>query len=695
VSQAAITAPQTAWLTNYFNTFESVLAGSAFADPVLGYPAYIDPGAWIDHHILVELTKNIDGFRLSTFMHKDRGGRLNMGPIWDYNLSLGNADYLDGWLPTGWYNALLGNDDYPYWRRLFEDPAFNAQYADRWFALRATTLATSRLLSDIDATAALLAEAQVRNFQRWPIFGQYIWPNPPGWDTRLTYADEVNWMKNWLSARLAWIDTQFTAPPVFNQNGGSVPYGFQLTISAPPGVTGPIYYTLDGADPYMATQVSTVLIPETAAKRVRVPTAAIANWNTLPFDDSAWTAGAGGVGYEAATGYENLFSINVRTPMYGVNGTCYIRVPFNVATPATLNTLKLRMRYDDGFIAYINGQEVARTANAPAAPAWNSLASYGHDDEFAVAFEDFDLTAHLGALQAGNNVLAIQGLNAGVSSSDFLISCQLVGTSTQASNVHVYSGPIPLTASTRVLARVFTGAGWSAVRDAIFTVGPIELYINEFMAENHVTITDPAEPDEYPDWLELYNPGASPVFLGGLYLTDDLTRPTKWRIPDSVQIAAGGHLLFWCDEDENQGDTHTNFKLSKSGEQLGLFDTDAHGNAALDTLTFGAQAADTSYGRTPDGGAQWRTFAPASPGSANLYVGDLNCDGRVSFGDINPFVQYLSSFAAWQAAFPGCNPRNGDINADGVYGQGAFGDINPFVSLIVYCASQPGGYCGR
>ena len=76
----------------------------------------------------------------------------------------------------------------------------------------------------------------------------------------------------------------------------------------------------------------------------------------------------------------------------------------------------------------------------------------------------------------------------------------------------------------------------------------------------------------------------------------------------------------------------------------------------------------------------------AANDSSDLYaVGDLNCDGTYgpqSFGDINPFVLYLSNFAAWQATYPGCPPQNGDINGDGTYGQGAFGDINPFVALL-------------
>ena len=66
----------------------------------------------------------------------------------------------------------------------------------------------------------------------------------------------------------------------------------------------------------------------------------------------------------------------------------------------------------------------------------------------------------------------------------------------------------------------------------------------------------------------------------------------------------------------------------------------------------------------------------------SVCVGDLNCDGQIDFGDINPFVQYLSDYPAWQVTYAGCNPRNGDINGDGTYGGASFGDINPFVALL-------------
>ena len=238
-----ITAAQAAYLTGYLNQMESALNGPGFTDPVTGYAAYLDAASFIDHHIMVEMTKNIDGYRLSTFFFKDRNGKLNAGPIWDYNLTLGNANYLEGWLASGWYYTQLGGGDYPWWPRLSQDAEYRMRYADRWYELRRGPLATSRLLGDIDATAALLNESQARNYVRWPILGTYVWPN---WYIGATYTDEVAWMRQWLADRLAWIDSQFPAPPAFSHAGGEVPAGLNVSITASAGT---IYYTLDGSDP--------------------------------------------------------------------------------------------------------------------------------------------------------------------------------------------------------------------------------------------------------------------------------------------------------------------------------------------------------------------------------------------------------------------------------------------------------------
>jgi len=143
------------------------------------------------------------------------------------------------------------------------------------------------------------------------------------------------------------------------------------------------------------------------------------------------------------------------------------------------------------------------------------------------------------------------------------------------------------------------------------------VYINEFMADNDTTMQDPDGNGGYPDWIELYNAGDSAVDLGGMYLTDDLSSPTKWRIPDGVSIDAGGYLLFWADNDPDQGDVHTTFKLTSAGEAVGLFDTDANGNATIDTLIFEEQSMDVSFGRIPDGADAWQTLTTPTPGGSN------------------------------------------------------------------------------
>ena len=237
-----LTTNQTVWIRTFMNRFETALYGSRSRDPVAGYAGYIDPDSFVDHHWLVEVAKNIDGFRLSTFMHKDRGGRLNMGPIWDYNLSFGNADYLEGWNPAGWYYPQLDNSDYPWYRRLFEDPNFNQRYIDRWVSLRTNVLATDRVLSLIDGYTNLLAEAQDRNFKKWRILGTYVWPNS---FIGATYRDEIGFLKQWVTQRLAWIDSTMVRWPGLSHSAGYYPEGVDVQITG----SNAIYYTLDGTDP--------------------------------------------------------------------------------------------------------------------------------------------------------------------------------------------------------------------------------------------------------------------------------------------------------------------------------------------------------------------------------------------------------------------------------------------------------------
>lgn len=144
-----------------------------------------------------------------------------------------------------------------------------------------------------------------------------------------------------------------------------------------------------------------------------------------------------------------------------------------------------------------------------------------------------------------------------------------------------------------------------------------ELVINEFMADNDNVVPD--EVGEYDDWLEIYNPTDQDVFLSGMYLSDNPDNLDKWLFPfGGVALEAWGHLLVWCDEDQEQGALHTNFKLSASGEFIALVDTD--GVTIIDSLYFGPQSTDQSYGRNPDGSDNWQIVAP-TPGAANYGLG--------------------------------------------------------------------------
>ena len=138
-----------------------------------------------------------------------------------------------------------------------------------------------------------------------------------------------------------------------------------------------------------------------------------------------------------------------------------------------------------------------------------------------------------------------------------------------------------------------------------------EILINEFLASNQNGAADPWF-RELADWIELYNTGVAAVDLSGYYVTDDLDEPDKWRIPDGTVIPGSGFLVLWADG-QDMG-LHTSFKLDRGGEELGLYTPEG---MPVDTLSFGVQQDDISYGRLESDASQWSFFSPPSPGLAN------------------------------------------------------------------------------
>ncbi len=278
-------------------------------------------------------------------------------------------------------------------------------------------------------------------------------------------------------------------PPTFridgvDQHGGPVAPGAALTMQSS---SGAIWYTLDGTDPRVPAEGSQqgdarTLVGAQATKRVLVPTGDVGmDWTgSQPYDDRSWLGGTGGVGYERSTGYESLFDIDVEAPMYGINTSCYIRIPFTLTAEQLqdLGTLTLNVRYDDGFVAYLNGVEATRATFA-GTPQWNSAADGSHSDIDAVYPVSFTVTAGLDALQPGENILAIHGLNASLTSSDFLISAELVGREgtpaghndpSISPNAVEYTAGIHLAETTQVKARVLHNGQWSPLHEAVYSV---------------------------------------------------------------------------------------------------------------------------------------------------------------------------------------------------------------------------------
>jgi hypothetical protein len=205
---------QKAYLKSYVDSFENVLYGAQFQDTVNGVRKFADLSSFMDYFIVNEVSRNVDGYRLSTFMYKDRDSkdkRIVMGPVWDYDLAYRNADYCSGSDINGWaykFNEVCPGDGaglIPFWwNKLMTDTAFTGDLRCRWKSLRQTTLSLNRTNAVIDSIAAVVNESQQRHFTRWPVLGQYVWPNPDPIPT--SYAGEISTLKDWLRNRLEWLD---------------------------------------------------------------------------------------------------------------------------------------------------------------------------------------------------------------------------------------------------------------------------------------------------------------------------------------------------------------------------------------------------------------------------------------------------------------------------------------------------------
>ncbi len=193
-----ISNEQKVYIQNKVSEFENTLYNETFGDILGGYRRLIDESSFIDFYLINEFSKNVDAYRLSTYFFKDKdsnGGKINMGPLWDFNLSLGEADYNTADNPEGWMT--YNNYDAPFWFfKLREDPMFNSNMRRRYEELRENVLSDANISNLVDSFAIALENAQLKNFSIWPIDG--------------SYQSELDYMKEFIALRLKWMDSQIS-----------------------------------------------------------------------------------------------------------------------------------------------------------------------------------------------------------------------------------------------------------------------------------------------------------------------------------------------------------------------------------------------------------------------------------------------------------------------------------------------------
>jgi len=208
-------ANQFAYIENYTRGIEDAFAASNYTNPQSGYRNEVNFSSFVDHMLIQEITGNYDAYRRSFYIEKDRddnGGRFAGGPSWDFNIAFGNDSMCLGQNVEGWMmeeDGIHCAKSLPVFvTRMYRDPMFRARFRARWEGLRQNVMSDARINNDIDSLVTLLAGSQQQDQARWDHIGRVIWPND---FIGQTWAEEVNFLRDWIRRRVAWIDVNVQA----------------------------------------------------------------------------------------------------------------------------------------------------------------------------------------------------------------------------------------------------------------------------------------------------------------------------------------------------------------------------------------------------------------------------------------------------------------------------------------------------
>ncbi|MBN1180939.1 MAG: CotH kinase family protein [Bacteroidales bacterium] len=506
-------------------------------------------------------------------------------------------------------------------RKLMENKEFKEYFAQQMDYHLNTTFSTPRMLELIDEMQAIIAPEMPAHIARWNAPADYsVWEN------------NVNIMRTFANQRPAYMRQYLSA--YLGKSGIS-----NITIYNPDTAAGlvlingnPIYDTLFNGDFIKGIPLSLSILPKNGYN--------IAHWEITPniqtenvlvsegdtwkylsdgsdqgdtwkfrnFDDASWSTGSAQFGY--GDGDETTI-LNYGADAKNKYITYYFRNKVVIDTSSfSPEKLTLRLMKDDGAVVYINNNEVLRSNLPTGEISYSTTATeaIGGDDE--TAYTEFTIDPSV--LNSDTNIIAVEIHQVSVTSSDISFDLELKALS-YTTGITAFSNAYPYTGNTEqgcIIRPVFENNN-----------SYDSLYINEFMCENKNSIVD--NRGQFDDWIEIYNASNKPINIAGLYLTDDLSIPARFVIPDGMPeqttIQPNGFTVIWADDDTSQGPLHTNFKLDNDREQLALIQIIDTVVTIIDSLEFEQQYKDVSSGSYPDGTKTRMLFATVTPGAPNVY----------------------------------------------------------------------------
>jgi hypothetical protein len=324
-------------------------------------------------------------------------------------------------------------------------------------------------------------------------------------------------------------------------------------------------------------------------------------WTAENFDDSSWATDSAQFGY--GDGDEKT------VVSYGADAsnkyiTTYFRKTITIADTTGLKKVKMSLLCDDGAVIYINGNEVARYNMPTGSINYNTFASSAATENIYVDFA-IDPTV----FKNGNNTISVEIHQNAVNSSDLSFDMDLTLSK-------IISGIEYSSNQSTISDTATSDLNFIAVFEPKTPVSNI--FINEISAKNSGVNDNYGNSD---DWFEIYNGGTDTLNLTGLYVTDNFSHPDKFKIrtkgEENNMIAPTGYKVFWADEQEHQGSNHCSFKLSGDGERIGIYQIIGKDTLAIDTISYGLQKDLFTWGRYPDGSANFTFMNIITPNDSN------------------------------------------------------------------------------